>query len=584
MSVLASNQGEVLPDEEKPDLNVSRPACSRPILSVLLPSDLLSARSRLLLPSSHPISPCQSPPSSAPIFLSNVDDISFEGFYSLSVRGIFIQQLLEIQIQLAALEIGAVRARRPPKSPRRSDAVETHLALSPDPVSACCPSVSRFLQLAVRRCAAVWWSLPLGKKVEHHITVLQQRTKLGTPSASFGTPTEHEISVHPQLGASTAICFWYSDLHVPVGQSVILGWQSLQQSYPLMALPSAGTAGSEDVLGRSYASVVFNPVDNPSFKIPLQFPVDIHGKLGFVFSKTEMTKVAEEYKFAIVMKFLRVRPSIDVIRLKVVKKWGLIEIPIISFMDDFHVLIQMKNERDFMHGWAREGRVMVGTDNATLTRSRATGARICVEIDLTAEAVKGFPIVVSPTKCIWKEGHTTVVCRVGERSKEVGKPKENITWQQKKFDINGTSSGTKDDKEMEANTTSLSERPQDLVHILENEKDVSEEECDEVCCDKGNEVASKFMQLKDKESSESTKNLTDEMENVLAEHRLSGDSSMGYCSSQEEGEVLVLRGKEKAYDSEGANRSDAGKCKKITSDKTVRKSKRFHTRTQKLNL
>ncbi|KAL5980713.1 hypothetical protein ACLOJK_028622 [Asimina triloba] len=125
---------------------------------------------------------------------------------------------------------------------------------------------------------------------------------------------------------------------------------------------------------------------------------------------------------------------------------------------------------------------------------------------------------------------------------------------------------------------------QDLVHILENKKDVSEEECDEVCCDKENEVASEVMQLKDKESSESTKNLADEMENVLAENRLPGNSSMGYCLSQEEGEVLVSRGKEKAYDSEGANRSDAGKCKKITSDKTVRKSKRFHTRTQKLNL
>ncbi|KAL6003041.1 hypothetical protein ACLOJK_023264 [Asimina triloba] len=203
-----------------------------------------------------------------------------------------------------------------------------------------------------------------------------------------------------------------------------------------------------------------------------------------------MTKAAEEYKFAIVMKFLQVRPSIDVIRLNVMKK-------------------------------------------------------------------------------------------VGERRKEVGKPKKNIIWQPKKFDIKGCSSGTKDDKEMEANIASLGERLQvpsfllntempkdplkDLMHILENEKDVSEEERDEVCRDKENEVASEFMQLKGKESSELPKNLIDEMEN-------------------EEGEVLVSRGKKKAYDSEGANRSDARKYKKITSDKTVRKSQRIHTRTQKLNL
>ncbi|KAL6003037.1 hypothetical protein ACLOJK_023259 [Asimina triloba] len=85
-----------------------------------------------------------------------------------------------------------------------------------------------------------------------------------------------------------------------------------------------------------------------------------------------MTKAAEEYKFAIVMKFLQVRPSIDVIRLNVMKK-------------------------------------------------------------------------------------------VGERRKEVGKPKKNIIWQPKKFDIKGSSSGTKDDKEMEANIASLGERLQDSV-------------------------------------------------------------------------------------------------------------------------
>lgn len=30
-------------------------------------------------------------------------------------------------------------------------------------------------------------------------------------------------------------------------------------------------------------------------------------------------------------------------------------------MNDFHVLIQMKNERDFVHGWACEGRTMEGS-------------------------------------------------------------------------------------------------------------------------------------------------------------------------------------------------------------------------------
>ncbi|KAL5995846.1 hypothetical protein ACLOJK_025917 [Asimina triloba] len=139
-----------------------------------------------------------------------------------------------------------------------------------------------------------------------------------------------------------------------------LGLAVLRRSSPLMALLSAGSVGSGDGLVRSYASAVSKLVDIPSFNISLRFPVDINDELGFVFMETEMTKAAEEYKFAIVTKFFRVRPSIDVIRLNVVKKWGLVEILTISFMDDYHVLLQMKNERDFVHGWAREGRVMEG--------------------------------------------------------------------------------------------------------------------------------------------------------------------------------------------------------------------------------
>ncbi|KAL5983438.1 hypothetical protein ACLOJK_017523 [Asimina triloba] len=301
---------------------------------------------------------------------------------------------------------------------------------------------------------------------------------------------------------------------------VVLGWQFLRQSCPFMALPSAGTACSGDVLARSYASVVSNPADNTSFKIPLRFPADIQGKLGFIFSETKMMKAAEEYK-------------------------------------------------------------------------------------------------------------------VGKRRKEVEKPKENIIWQPKKLDIKGTSSGTKDDKEIEANIASRGERLQvtredknsnvvrlgslepapnsinagmisniegeyagtnqsgqvrsfllntEMPKDLENEKDVSEEECDGVWCEKEKEEALEFMQLKGKESSELSKHRVVEMEIVLAENKLPGDSTMGYCLSQEEGEVLGSRGNEKAYDSEGANRSDAGKYKKITSDKIVRKSRQVHTRTQKPNL
>lgn len=47
-----------------------------------------------------------------------------------------------------------------------------------------------------------------------------------------------------------------------------------------MALPSAGNAS----MPKSYASTVVKPTENSSFKIPMQFPVEIDGELGFVFS------------------------------------------------------------------------------------------------------------------------------------------------------------------------------------------------------------------------------------------------------------------------------------------------------------
>lgn len=32
----------------------------------------------------------------------------------------------------------------------------------------------------------------------------------------------------------------------------------------------------------------------------------------------------------------------------------------VSFMDNFQVLLHLANERDYIHAWAREGRVLAG--------------------------------------------------------------------------------------------------------------------------------------------------------------------------------------------------------------------------------
>ncbi|KAJ0103212.1 hypothetical protein Patl1_06268 [Pistacia atlantica] len=173
-----------------------------------------------------------------------------------------------------------------------------------------------------------------------------------------------------------------------------------------------------------------------------------------------MVKAAEDLKFALVMKFMRVRPSMDKLCLHVVKNWGLIEIPQISFKDDYHILIHMKNERDFVHGCTREGRSVegnsfrlfkwtkdfdikkesplapqwiflpglpmhlyrkdclrilvtrfgrfLGTDNATLNKTRATGARLCIEMNLKEGAYQRVPYY-----------------RIGEARWKAGKEKNN---------------------------------------------------------------------------------------------------------------------------------------------------------------
>lgn len=97
-----------------------------------------------------------------------------------------------------------------------------------------------------------------------------------------------------------------------------------------------------------------------SFKLPMRYPVDIDGEPRFLFMDLEMSKVVEEFCFALVVKFVRLRPTIDDVSLAIIRSWGLLEIPTVSVMDDFHLLVQLKSEWDFIHRWACEGRIIAG--------------------------------------------------------------------------------------------------------------------------------------------------------------------------------------------------------------------------------
>lgn len=101
------------------------------------------------------------------------------------------------------------------------------------------------------------------------------------------------------------------------------------------------------------------PCPQPKFYLPLRKPEFINGDLGVVFSNAKIDRVLEDSKFALVLKFLSKRPSIDVLCLKIIQTWGFMEASMVSFMDDFHMLLHLANEKDYLHAWAREGRVVV---------------------------------------------------------------------------------------------------------------------------------------------------------------------------------------------------------------------------------
>ncbi|KAI9185127.1 hypothetical protein LWI28_004452 [Acer negundo] len=112
--------------------------------------------------------------------------------------------------------------------------------------------------------------------------------------------------------------------------------------------------------GKSFAQALQRPILSSKYKISLRGPELINGDLGFVFSDVEMERATEDLKHALMLKFLTSRPSIDVLRVQIIKTWGFSEVPMISFIDNHHVLLHLANEKDYILAWARERRVVAG--------------------------------------------------------------------------------------------------------------------------------------------------------------------------------------------------------------------------------
>lgn len=61
------------------------------------------------------------------------------------------------------------------------------------------------------------------------------------------------------------------------------------------------------------------PIQPLKFKIPNRKPEFLIGDLGFIFSEVELECTSKGLKFALILKFLSRRPSIDVLRRTIIK-------------------------------------------------------------------------------------------------------------------------------------------------------------------------------------------------------------------------------------------------------------------------
>ncbi|KAG2726153.1 hypothetical protein I3760_01G099400 [Carya illinoinensis] len=75
---------------------------------------------------------------------------------------------------------------------------------------------------------------------------------------------------------------------------------------------------------RGFSNVVVNrPQPLPSLDISVREPRFVDGEMFFTFSPAEVAKSAEPFRFAVVLKFQRRRPSLDQIRIFIKSRWGL---------------------------------------------------------------------------------------------------------------------------------------------------------------------------------------------------------------------------------------------------------------------
>jgi len=129
---------------------------------------------------------------------------------------------------------------------------------------------------------------------------------------------------------------------------------------------AGGSKGPPTVAGRtrSFAELVsVPPQPTPEVVVPFRSPQVVDGEVCVQFSKDEIERSAAPFRFAMVMKFLKQRPSLDRIRAFINGHWGLVSQPVVSAMrKPRNVFVRFSLEADFIKAMSRESSEIDGVN------------------------------------------------------------------------------------------------------------------------------------------------------------------------------------------------------------------------------
>lgn len=119
---------------------------------------------------------------------------------------------------------------------------------------------------------------------------------------------------------------------------------------PVMMTVGIPDGNSGTSRGRSFVDLV---VERPQVllevDIPLKEPRFCEGEMFFLFSKAEIKQSVEPFRYAVVLKFLRRRPSLDHLCGFIKNKWELKAMPVVGQLrNPRNILVRITNEEDFV--------------------------------------------------------------------------------------------------------------------------------------------------------------------------------------------------------------------------------------------